>query len=205
MTVVNRHAFPPLLGAAVCCAVLLLWACTPQRPTEPLNGAALEPPATLQELTLMRSDGRTFTTADTHGRISLFVFGYTHCPDVCPLTLAELSRVRRSLADDAQKVNVYFVTLDPARDGPEQMRAYVANFPGVTGLIGSDDELARIQSAFNVRSERGATGDGNYSLDHTAATYLVNAANQIQLAYPYGTPPEDITSDLHRLVSSARR
>jgi protein SCO1/2 len=200
MSVLNRHAFPALLGLALCCAVLTLWACTPRHLSEPLNGAALEPPVQLQRLALTRSDGGTFTTADTRGRLSLFFFGYTNCPDVCPLTLAELTRMRRDLVADAQNVDVYFITLDPARDTPERMRAYLDNFPGVTGLSGSDAELTEIESAFNIRSERRDTGSGNYSLDHTAATYLVNAASQIQLAYPYGTPAEDITSDLHQLL-----
>lgn len=151
---------------------------------------------------MTRADDGTFTTADTGGQLSLFFFGYTNCADVCPLTLAELTRVRRTLGDDAQKLDGYFVSLEPARDTPERMRAYLGNFPGVTGLIGSDDELARIQSAFDVRSERRGIGNGNYMLDHTGATYLVNAASQIQLAYPRGTPAEDITSDLHRLLSN---
>ena len=203
MSVLNRHVFAPLLGVALCCAVVLLWACTPPRPTQPLNGAALEPPVNLQELALTRSDGGTFSTADTRGRLSLFFFGYTNCADVCPLTLAELTRVRRALGDEAQKVDMYFVTLDPARDTPERMRAYVGNFPGVMGLLGSDAELARIQLAFNVRSERRDGANGSYSLDHTAATYVVNAASQIQLVYPYGTPAEDIASDLHQLLVSS--
>ena len=159
MNALNRHAFPPLLGVALSCAVLILWACAPQVPSAPLNGATLEPPIRLQELTATRSDGSTFTTADTRGRISLFFFGYTNCPDVCPLTLAELTRMRRTLGTDARNVDVYFVTLDPERDSPERMRAYLENFPGVTGLIGSDAELASVQSLFNVTSER--HDDGN--------------------------------------------
>ena len=205
MNALNRHAFPPLLGVALSCAVLILWACAPQVPSAPLNGATLEPPIRLQELTATRSDGSTFTTADTRGRISLFFFGYTNCPDVCPLTLAELTRMRRTLGTDARNVDVYFVTLDPERDSPERMRAYLENFPGVTGLIGSDAELASVQSLFNVTSERHDDGNGGYSLDHTAAIYLVNAASEIQLAYASGTPAEDITSDLHQLVLAVKR
>jgi protein SCO1 len=200
MSALKRHAFPPLLGAALSCAVLISWACASQAPSLPLNGATLEPPIGLQELSVTRSDVSTFTTADTRGRISLFFFGYTNCADVCPLTLAELTRMRRTLGSDARNVDVYFVTLDPARDTPERMRAYLENFPGVTGLIGSDAELASLQSVFNVSSERREIANGNYSLDHTAPIYLVNAASQIQLAYPSGTPAEDISSDLHQLV-----
>jgi protein SCO1/2 len=144
-----------------------------------------------------------FTSAATRGRTSLFFFGYTHCPDVCPLTLAQLAQMRRGLGADAAKVDMYFVTVDPARDTPEQMRSYVSNFPGIVGLVGSDDQLAAAQSAFNVLAVRRDLGNGDYAMDHTAATYLVNSAGQIQLAYPYGTPADDIASDLHRLVRGA--
>jgi protein SCO1/2 len=196
-----------LYAVAVSGLVLALWACA--SPTSPpaapraassLTGAAFQPPIDLPALTFTRSDGSTFSTTDTRNRMSLFFFGYTHCADVCPLTLAELSQMRRHLGNDAERVDVYFVTLDPARDGPDRMAAYLSNFPGIVGLIGSDAELAAAQSTFQVVAERHDTGDGDYMLDHTAATYLVNADSQIQLAYPYGTSPDDIAADLQRLL-----
>lgn len=205
-----RHAFPPILGTVLCSLVVSVWACTPTGPMAPprraslLNGAALEPAVDLPRLTFARSDGGTFSSADTRGRISLFLFGYSHCPDVCPLTLAEFGQIRRALGNDAARVDMYFVTLDPARDTLFRMREYVANFPGVVGLIGSETELARGQSVFNVVAERHDTGDGGYALDHTAAMYLVNSESQIQLAYPYGTPSEEIVSDIRRLVAASR-
>jgi protein SCO1 len=169
-------------------------------PAPPLNGAALEPAVALPALTLARSDGDVFTTSDTRGRLSLFFFGYTHCPDVCPLTLSELSQMRRALGDDAGRVDMYFVTLDPARDTPERVQAYVTNFPGIVGLIGSDTQLASAQSTFNVVAERHDIGGGGYLIDHTAAIFLVNAESQIQLVYPYGTSPDEVADDLHRLA-----
>jgi protein SCO1/2 len=119
---------------------------------------------------------------------------------VCPLTLAEFAQIRRALGNDAAGVDMYFVTLDPARDTLPWMRTYVANFPGVTGLIGSDVQLALAQAAFNVVAARRDLRNGDYALEHTAAMYLVNSASQIQLAYPYGTASDDIVSDLHRLL-----
>jgi protein SCO1/2 len=197
---------PPLLAIALCGLVVLLWACAPARPlpaqTAPaLNGASLEPVVDLPPLTFTRSDGGMFSSADTRGRTSLFFFGYTHCADVCPLTLAELAQVHRQLDGRGRPVDLYFITLDPARDTPERLRDYMANFPGVVGLTGSDTDLARAQASFHVLAERRDMGDGDYMLDHTAATYLVNPASQIQLAYPYGTPPDDIVADLQRLVA----
>jgi protein SCO1/2 len=154
VTSVHRHIFAPILAGVSCAVVLTLWACTPARPSRaPLNGATFDEPVSLPDLSFTRSDGGTFTTADTRGRTSLFFFGYTHCADVCPLTLAEFQQIRRALGSDAAAVDMYFVTLDPARDTLDWMRTYVANFPGVVGLIGSDAELAQAQAAFNVVAE----------------------------------------------------
>ena len=173
-----------------------------EAPLNVLNGAALEPAVDLPALTFTHSDGAPFSTADTGDRLSLFFFGYTHCADVCPLTLAEFSQMRSELGPDARRVDMYFVTLDPARDTADRMRTYMAHFPGVVGLIGTDAELAAAQSAFGVISQRQDLGNGDYALDHTAATYLVNGDTQIQLVYPYGTSPDEIASDLQRLLQS---
>ena len=207
MSILSHRVVPALLSVSLCALVIAMWACTPQRPVlpsqpvpAPLNGAALEPPVNLPDLSFVRTDGGTFTTADTAGRTSLFYFGYTHCPDMCPLTLAELSHLRRSLCTSANQVDMYFVTLDLPRDTPGRMREYVANFPGVVGLIGSDAQLAEAQAAFNVVATRRDMGNGEYLLDHAAAIYLVNRSNQIQLAYPYGTDPSEIASDLSQLA-----
>src|SRR5579864_8141060 len=103
-------------------------ACIGSTPTSgPLNGAALQPPKDLPPLTLLRSDGGSFTTADTRGRLSLFFFGYTHCADVCPLTLSQLARLRTQV----YQVDMYFVTVDPSRDTPERTQTYLENFPGI--------------------------------------------------------------------------
>jgi protein SCO1 len=169
-----------------------------------LNGAVLEPAASLPRMTFSRTDGATFTRDDTAGRISLFYFGYTHCPEMCPVTLANFEQIRRGLGNDASSVDMYFVTLDPRRDTLSSMRAYMGNFPGIIGLIGSDDELLSAQAAFHVVAERQDLGGGDYALNHTAATYLVNPSNRIQLAYPYGTSPDDILSDLGQLIREAR-
>jgi protein SCO1 len=193
----------PLMGVLALAATLLS-ACAGQNGatgTAALNGAVLEPAGSLPSgLRFSRTDGASFTTEATRGRVSLFFFGYTHCGDVCPLTLAELSQVRRSLGPKAASVDMYFATLDPARDTPEHLRAYMANFPGVVALTGSAADLARLQTVFGVVSDQKAMPDGDYTVDHTAAIYLVNAQSKIQLAYPEGTPAEDIAGDLQHLA-----
>lgn len=166
-----------------------------------LNGAAFEPAASLPAgLSFARTDGVPFTTADTRGRLSLFFFGYTHCADVCPLTLAQLTQMRKTLGADAASVDMYFVTTDPARDTAERMQTYMENFPGVVGLTGATDDLARLQTAFGVVAQRHALPNGDYMIDHTAAVYLVNAQSKIQLVYPDGTPTDDIAADVQQLA-----
>lgn len=200
----NRHLVAPFVAAASCGVVLTLWACAPAQPARvSLNGAVLEPARTLPALTFRRTDGGTFTSADIRGRMSLFFFGYTHCAVTCPLTLAQFGQIRRALGSGTAGLDMYFVTLDPARDRFDWMRTYVANFPGVVGLIGSDADLARAQAAFGVIAERQELANGDYVLDHTAAIYMVDSAGEIQLAYPYGTPPSDIVADVQRLAAAA--
>jgi protein SCO1/2 len=109
--------------------------------------------------------------------------------------------MRRMLGAKAANVDMYFVTLDPARDTPERMSTYMANFPGVIGLMGSDAQLELAQDTFHVQSVRRDLGNGDYMLDHTAALYLVSPAGTVQLAYPYGTDPAEIVSDLRRMLA----
>src|SRR5947207_1917179 len=104
-----RHVLASALAVALCGLVLTAWACAPAVPTATrgLNGAALEPAVTLPSLTLTRTAGASFTTATARGRMSLFFFGYTHCADACPLTLAEFEQIRRGLGSDARNVDMY--------------------------------------------------------------------------------------------------
>jgi protein SCO1 len=199
----SRQVFPPLVAALLCGLVVAIWACAPATPaTLQLNGAALEPPVGLPSLAFTRTDGATWQSADTRGRLSLFYFGYTHCPDMCPLTLAEFTHMRQILGRTADQVDMYFVTLDLARDTPQRMQAYVENFPGVVGLTGSQADLAAAQASFHIVAARREIGNGDYLLDHTAAVYLVNRDSQVALAYPYGTDPNEIVADLRQLAGS---
>jgi protein SCO1/2 len=169
----------------------------------PLNGAALTPPRMVPDITLLRSDGSVFHTADLKGRVSLVFFGYTFCPDVCPLTLAEVTQVRRLLGPDAQQVDVYFVTVDPARDTPERLHRYVKAFdPAIEGLTGGPADLEQMRVAFGAVAARRDAPDGgpNYFMDHTAGLFLVDRDGGISMLYAYGTPPEQIGDDLHRIV-----
>jgi protein SCO1/2 len=170
----RRH----VLAAAGAALALGLAACAaPGRtgPTQPFNGGVLTQPLAIPDLALRRADGKLFTTGEARGRWALYFFGYTTCPDVCPMTLAYVSQVRRQLGPAAP--DAYFVTVDPARDTPARLAQYMANFdPGIVALTGTDEQLARMREAFGVVAEkRVVEGSGAaYFMDHTALIFLVN-------------------------------
>lgn len=172
------------------------------------NGAELSPAQELPAFTLKRADDRPFTTADTSGRISLFFFGYTLCPDVCPMTLGQVAKVRRELGADAQYVDAYFVTVDPERDTAERLAAYAARFdPAIIPLTGTAEELEQAMAAFGALAQKRPVPDSSvgYLMDHTATLYLVDPDRRIRLLYSYAMAPGQITADIKRLLPEVKR
>jgi protein SCO1/2 len=175
---------------------------------ERFNGAELSPAQELPALTLKRADGMPFTTADTAGRISLFFFGYTLCPDVCPMTLGQVAKVRRELGADAQYVDIYFVTVDPERDTPERLAQYAARFdPAIIPLTGTPEELEQARSAFGALAQKRPVPDSavGYLMDHTATLYLVDPDRRIRLLYSYTTAPGQTAADIRRLLPQVKQ
>jgi protein SCO1/2 len=174
------------------------------QPPATYNGGVLSPRIGLPELGLSRADGARFSTAETRGRVSLFFFGYTYCPDVCPMTLAHVAQVRKLLGSQASQVDAYFVTVDPERDTPERLARYTQGFDkAIVGLTGTTEELRLMQVAFNIVTERRPAPDGgsHYFMDHTAAVFLVDKEGAIRLIYPYGMGAEEIAADIKTVLS----
>jgi protein SCO1/2 len=173
------------------------------------HGGVLTPEVVLPDLALQRATGGDRRTADTHGRLALVFFGYTRCPDVCPLTLANVTRTRRLLGPAAASLDAYFVTVDPERDTPARLREYLANFdPAIVGLTGTPEALQQVRTVFGVVAEKrvlpGSAAD--YAIDHTALIYLVDGrgtSNRVRLVYPHVTQPEDVAADVRRLLAPA--
>jgi protein SCO1/2 len=129
-------------------------------------------------------------------------FGYTQCPDVCPTTMAELARIKQALGADGQRVQGVFVTVDPERDTPEVLRAYVANFDaGFVALRGSPEQTAAAAREFKVFYAKapGKTA-GSYTVDHTAGSYVFDAKGRLRLFERYGTPADELATDLRQLL-----
>ena len=124
---------------------------------------------------LMNQDGKTVTDADFRGKPLLIFFGFTHCPDICPTTLFEVSEVFNRLGADAEKANAVFVTVDPERDTPEKLKLYLSSFhPRISALSGSEAQTEAIKKAFFVYAKRVPLEGGGYTMDHTSIVYLMD-------------------------------
>ncbi|EON14473.1 MULTISPECIES: SCO family protein [Pandoraea] len=157
-----------------------------------------------QDFSLQDPQGKTRTLADYKGKAVVMFFGYTHCPDVCPTTMAELNQVMQKLGADAQRVQVLFVTVDPQRDTPELMGQYVPAFnPAFVGLRPADDAaLKEVTKSFRVvvNKVEGSTPN-NYTIDHTAGIYVFDPNGQLRLFMRPDEPVDAMAKDLKTLLS----
>lgn len=156
------------------------------------------------DVALVDQDGRAFRLADQRGLPVAVYFGYTECPDVCPLTLASWKRTATLLGGDAERVRFVFITVDPERDVPPRLKAYLAQFHpsfiGLTGPRGSiEDALQRFSAWYREPRQTDAHGT-RPPIEHSATTYVVDRDGRIALVFRYGHAPEDLAADLARLA-----
>lgn len=149
--------------------------------------------------------GRLRTLDEFRGKVVVVFFGYTSCPDVCPTSMTMLMQVMQKMGADASRVQVLFVTVDPARDTPERLKEYVTAFdPSFLGLIGTDAEVAAVAKDFHVVYEKhGDIAGGHYSIDHTAGGFVFDPSGRARLFVRYGETAERVASDLESLLSGA--
>lgn len=155
-----------------------------------------------RDFRLADHNGRTRTLNDFRGKVVLLSFGYTHCPDVCPTTLAELAGLMERLGSDAQRVQVLFVTLDPERDTPAQLARYVPFFhPGFLGLRGDLAATTATAGEFRVAYQKQDIGSAaGYSVDHSTGIYAFDPAGRLRLFIDYNSPLEDVVHDVRLLL-----
>ncbi|HEY2560462.1 MAG TPA: SCO family protein [Caldimonas sp.] len=202
MTTATRRAF--VLGSLG--GLLLLGGC------DRLTGAASKPTFHFTDITgaefarrldLPDADGKPRSLADWKGKVTVVFFGYTQCPDVCPTTMAELAQVRTLLGADGDRLQTVFVTIDPERDTPAVLKAYVANFgPGVVALRGDAEQTAAAAKEFKVfYAKAPGKTPGSYTMDHSAASFVFDAAGRVRLFVPYGGDPTILAADIKQLVA----
>lgn len=140
--------------------------------------------------------------SDYQGRLVLLFFGYTHCPDVCPTTLAKLRYALRQLGETAKEVQVVFVSVDPERDTPEVMKRYLSHFdPAFVGLTGRPEEVEAVARAYGVYVEKEEVGSAaGYLVTHSARTYVIDRKGRLVLTFADETEPQDIAADLRQLL-----
>ena len=166
------------------------------------HGAVLfDTPRPLARQQLQDQDGHAFDGSGFAGRWNVLFFGFTHCPDVCPTTLAEMKLVMEKLGDTGRDVQVVFVSVDPDRDTSEKMQTYVEHFnPSFLGLSGTIQELEPVWNDYSITREA-VESDSAFGviINHTARVFLVDPQGNMRLTFAYQTPVEDIVHDI-RLV-----
>ncbi len=156
-----------------------------------------------RKLELPDADGKPRSLADWKGKVTVVFFGYTQCPDVCPTTMTELAAIRKSLGSEGDRVESVFVTIDPERDTPTILKAYVANFgPGFTALRGTPEQTAAAAKEFKVffAKVQGKSA-GSYTMDHSAASFVFDPAGRVRLFVPYGSDPKVLATDIRQLLA----
>lgn len=168
----------------------------------PFNSVDITGAGYARELALPDADGRPRSLADFRGKVVVVFFGYTQCPDVCPTTMAELAEVKRSLGADGDKVQGVFVTVDPERDTPEVLRAYMGSFdPSFVALRGSPEETRAVAKDFKAFFAKVPGKEtGSYTMDHTAASYVYDTEGRLRLFVRYNSGAQALAADLKRLI-----
>jgi protein SCO1/2 len=192
LTTIWRSSF--LLLAA------LLVACSPEAPkfrSTDITGADFG-----KSLELTGQDGKPRSLADFRGKVVVLFFGYTHCPDICPTTLADMAAVMKKLGPDAARVQVLFVTVDPERDTPEILAKYVPAFDaGFLGLYGDMAATQRAAKEFRIFYEKRPGGaPGAYTVDHSGQSYVLDAQGRLRLFVRNDRIAQDLAEDLRSLL-----
>ena len=182
----------------------LFSACTEQKPS--FQAIDVTGATYARDFELTDHNGRVRHLADFKGKIVVLFFGYTQCPDVCPTTMAELAEVKKALGKDGDRLQGLFVSVDPARDTPEVLKAYMGNFdPTFLALTTTPEKLAELAKDFKVYYKKvdGKTPT-SYTMDHSAGSFVYDTQGQLRLFTRYGTGPQPLVADIQQLLKQAR-
>ena len=183
-------------------AAALLAACGEKKPQ--FSGIDLTGADYAKDFQLPDVDGRMRSLKDFAGKVVVVFFGYTQCPDVCPTTLAEISQAKQILGEDGAKVQGVFITVDPERDTPQVLKAYLANFgPDFVGLRGTPEQTAAVAKDFKVYYKKvEGKAPGTYTMDHSAASYVYDPQGRLRLYTRYGGGPQSLAGDIRQLLAA---
>ena len=157
------------------------------------------------DFALVDQNGKTRTIKDFAGKIVVVFFGFVQCPDVCPTSMAELASIKKSLGADGSKLQAVFITVDPERDTPEVLKAYMDNFdPTFLALRPTPEQLPKVAKDFKIyyKKVEGRTAD-SYSMDHSAGSYVYDTQGRLRLYNRYGSGVEGLTGDIRLLLKGS--
>lgn len=184
-------------------AISILTSCAEKTPPFKAKTVADTPVAT--NFTLTDQSGQNKSLSDFRGKIVSLFFGFTHCPDICPTHLARQAEVMRQLGPQSSQVVVLFVTLDPERDSPEALKAYMDAFdPRFIALNGNPDEIAKIAKQYKIFWQKSLLPNSalKYTIDHTTNSFVIDQNGRIRLIVPHEMTAADVTHDLKLLIES---
>ena len=171
------------------------------------HGTVIDPPLTVTDFSLLTANSESVRLSEQEGKIVLLFFGYTSCPDVCPVTLATFKEVHDRLGTDAQKVQFAMITADPERDTPDKVAAYAARFnPEFIGLSGRQADLEKVWKELGVYVEKqNSESAAGYLVSHTTSVYVLDERGSLIMTFPYGTSATDMASDVMHLLKQSQR
>ena len=192
------------IGALWVGAAGIFSACSPKGPK--FQGVDLTGAEYGRDLPLTDQFGKERSIKDFAGKVVVVFFGYTQCPDVCPTSMSELAEVKRSLGADGDKLQGIFVTVDPERDTPEMLKAYMASFdPSFIALRGTPEQLVAVAKDFKIYFKRvdGQTPT-SYTMDHSAGSYVYDTKGRLRVYHRYGAGAQSLAADVRALLDEGR-
>lgn len=189
------RSFSRLFWSIIICSALAACSRDPQFRSTDITGAPYG-----NQLELTDHSGKLRHLEDWRGKAVVVVFGFTHCPDVCPTTLADIAQALKELGADAQRVQVLMVSVDPERDTPESLGKYVTAFdPSFIGLRGDLAATKKVASEFKIYFEKRKTGE-TYSVDHSAQLYVIDPQGRLRLLVRHDRIAQDLAPDLRAIL-----
>lgn len=203
-----RPPFGPLLLALAALCALLLAGCRPAAPAQPgaeaFRGVDLSRRGSERQFQLEDADGIPRTLADYRGKVVLLFFGFTRCPDICPMSLVRAKQIKETLGESARDLEVLFISLDHEHDGAALLKTYVDAFdPGFVGLRGSREQVDAAVASFDAVYMKVDMGAG-YSIDHSTWTYLIDRDGKLRVGLRHTQPLEDFVADVGHLLAAPR-
>ncbi len=175
-------------------------------PADAFDGSiAINPPIAIPDVALMNAASQPTRLSDFHGRYTLLTFGFTHCPDVCPLTLNDFARIQSQLGELGKDAHFVFISVDGKRDTPAALHEYFAfrELDGITALTGPEDDARRFGSPFGLAFEVSEEAvPGGYNVNHSTGSFLLDREGRWIMRYHFGVPPSSIAADMRSLIAA---